>query len=73
MTRPEHRNPNAVTRNPATTAPSPTHQPPSHRQWLDQIGGESIHGSGFENETPAPEFAEQLPVKFTVGNQGGRA
>ena len=25
---------------------------------LDSIGGEPLAGSGFENEVPAPEFAE---------------
>jgi hypothetical protein len=29
----------------------------STQQWLDDIGGEPLAGSGFENEEPESEFA----------------
>jgi hypothetical protein len=33
------------------------------RQALDDVGGEPLEGSGFEQETPEPEFsAETLDV-----------
>lgn len=28
-------------------------------EWLDQLGGELLQGSGFENEMPDPDFAER--------------
>jgi hypothetical protein len=28
-----------------------------HRATLDLLGGEPLEGSGFEGETPAPDFA----------------
>jgi hypothetical protein len=31
------------------------------RTTLDEIGGEPLEGSGFEDETPDPEFSE--PIK----------
>jgi hypothetical protein len=31
----------------------------SENKRLDEIGGEPLEGSGFENETPDPSFAER--------------
>ena len=28
---------------------------------LDEIGGEPLDGSGFEQETPEPEFSDEQP------------
>jgi hypothetical protein len=33
----------------------------SHRVevgWLDEVGGEDLEGSGFENETPDPMYSD---------------
>jgi hypothetical protein len=32
------------------------------RKALDDVGGEPLEGSGFERETPAPEFSESEPA-----------
>jgi hypothetical protein len=29
---------------------------------LDEIGGEALSGSGFEDETPEPEFSAEAPA-----------
>lgn len=31
------------------------------RKAMDDIGGEPLAGSGFERETPDPEFSESAP------------
>lgn len=37
----------------------PTLPPPSpNSSQLDDIGGEPLEGSGFEHETPEPDFTE---------------
>ncbi len=40
---------------------------------LDDIGGERLHGSGFEDDTPDPEFsgAVQLPSTCLPGRPTG--
>jgi len=30
-------------------------------RWLDEIGGESLEGSGFETETPDPVYSDDHP------------
>ncbi len=40
---------NHRTKLPAVTPPEPT------LDFLDQVGGESLEGSGFDNEIPEPE------------------
>jgi hypothetical protein len=32
------------------------------RKALEQVGGEPLEGSGFEDETPDPEFSESAPA-----------
>ena len=32
--------------------------PPDHTDELDNIGGEPLEGSGFDDETPEPDFEE---------------
>ena len=32
------------------------------RNALDDIGGDRLEGSGFENETPDPEFSDSEPA-----------
>jgi hypothetical protein len=38
-------------------------------KWLDEIGGEPLAGSGFEDEQPEPGFAELAAGE--VGSAGG--
>lgn len=33
--------------------------PPDHTNELDTIGGEPLEGSGFDAETPEPDFEEE--------------
>lgn len=35
--------------------------PPKPTTPLDEIGGEPLDGSGFEQETPEPEFSDKRP------------
>jgi hypothetical protein len=36
------------------------------RKAMEDIGGESLQGSGFEDETPEPEFSETEPAEKTA-------
>ena len=39
---------------------------------LDAIGGEPLAGSGFEEETPEPAFAEQVSAETSASDLEGR-
>ena len=36
------------------------------RKAMENIGGEPLQGSGFEDETPEPEFSETEPAEKTA-------
>lgn len=72
-----HHNGNSAHRKTAKASSVHPGKSPSDRPWLENIGGESLDGSGFEDEDPAPDFGpdfenfENTSSKFRHRAQGG--